>query len=261
MPRACPLHAGQVALDVGGGHLLQRDGAAQTCCAASRAQASIWRLRSSPMNIDRKSFLLLATAIATSTACLKESEETSGAGGSTGDGGQGATAGSTADGGASQGGAGGGVGGSGGAGGAGTCDDTMGTPGDCGGLATSCSEGFDQVLCEQSKLYFKPAVAEAAVTCMIALGGSSTCSDVWACRNDALANACPDTGADQLCTQLIGDCALTGQTITDTECHDLLDGMTQAGRDAVETQCGPSVEGSCFQGFYATLGECVDNLY
>jgi hypothetical protein len=209
------------------------------------------------MKIDKAAFLFLAGAIAGGACIVKtdgDDDTGAGNGGSGNTGNTGNNGGSGGDGG--DGGSVGGQGGQGGEGG-GTCDDSVGSPGDCQTTPiNACSEGsFDITLCDQAIAYFKPAVAEAAVACIIASEATTTCDDIYACRNDALANACIDDTADSLCADFAGNC-----TVTEQECHLLVDGMNGDGRTAVETQCGPSVEGCFGGGLFTSLEECVNNL-
>jgi hypothetical protein len=207
------------------------------------------------MKIDKAAFLFLAGAIAGGACIIKDdgNDSTNGDGGTGNTGNTGNNGGSGNEGG-SNGGSGGGVGGQGG----GACDDSVGAPGDC--MTTpinACSEGsIDIALCDQAILYFKPRVAEAAVACILASEATTTCEDIYACRNDALAAACADDTTDALCADFAGSCA-----ITEAECHSFVDGMNGDGRTAVETQCGPSVEGCLGGGLYLSLEECVNNLF
>jgi hypothetical protein len=208
------------------------------------------------MNIDKAAFLLLATAIAGGACIIQDGDgdNDDGGAGSGNSGASGGQGGSDGGQGGSDGGQGGSEGGQGGSGG-GECNDEIGAPGDCSATVTACSEGIDIGLCNQAIDYFKPAVAEEAVACILALDTAAMCADVYACRNDALANACVDDSTDATCADFAGSCA-----IDEAECHLFLDGMSQAGRDATILQCGPSAEGCLGGGLWLSLEECVNNL-
>ncbi len=207
------------------------------------------------MKIDKSSFLVLATAIAAS-GCIIQTSDSDGDGGggqtatntdtsSSGNAGGGGTATSTGSGG-------GGQGGQGGQGGA-PCDDEVGLPGDCAAAATSCKEGFVDVdLCNIAKKYFKPKVAENAVSCIVALAAEAVCDDVYKCRNDALGMACADETANDLCADIASSCKVTAD-----ECHKVADGLNADGRQALADSCGSQSEGLCYQG----LQQCIDQLF
>lgn len=219
------------------------------------------------MKIDKASFLLLAGALSAG-ACIIESngsdDDGSGATGSGATGATGATGGTGGSGGdavggagGSEGGAGGGTGGQGG----GTCDDSMGTPADCTSNPTSCLEGLSP-FCQTAADYFKPAVAQQATECIIALGvGTSDAEDCQLeleCRDAAVAAACPEDVSVE-CAALVGDCT-TSYPIDQAQCEAILPAFTAAGKQAVVDQCGPSLDGCLLGGVYTDLLNCVDNM-
>jgi hypothetical protein len=180
------------------------------------------------MNIDKASFLVLATAMAAGAAgCIQAVDDDDGVGGSAsgGNGGTGGT-GNVGGTGGSTGGAGGGGAGGGGAGGSGggTCDDSVGSPAACDGLATDCLE-----YCQGAHAYLKPGVAEVAVQC---LADSADCVlDGYGCLADALAAACPDASADADCATVASDCG--DPDPGGVACDDVLPGLNDEGRAAV----------------------------
>jgi hypothetical protein len=94
--------------------------------------------------------------------------------------------------------------------------------------------------------FLKPAVAEAAVDCMIAI---TDCFDPnpYDCVADALADACPDATADADCATVVDEC---GDTLD--ECHAIMDGLSASGRSDV-MDC---VNDGCEYGLWS----CVESL-
>jgi hypothetical protein len=198
------------------------------------------------MQIDTTRFLLLSAAIAAASCTInsKEGDDdgAGGAGGTGNQGGAGATGGGEGGTGATGGSATGGGGGAGGGTGGGGCDDSMGTPAECTSLGTDC-----QPYCEAATNKFKPAVAEAATTCLAA---STDCIlDGFKCQVEALKGACADSSADDECAT--AEAACPPPVAGEPTCHELMDGMTQAGRDALlacaQTDCSFGLY-SCAEG-------------
>jgi hypothetical protein len=206
------------------------------------------------MKIDRAGFLFLATALAAGGGCIITSgDDDSAGGGGDHSGGTGSGAGGTggaATGGAATGGGdvGGAGGGTGGAGGGTVCDDSVGDAVDCAGADDSLCGAFAVTACDGVQTVFKPAVAEAAAQCIVDLGPADDCGAVYQCRSDALAGACPDSGADDLCVQILASCETSGYPVTAEECHGLVDGLNETGRGQVEI-C--AVTDGCIYGLYS----------
>lgn len=184
------------------------------------------------MLVDRATFLLLAGSIAAGGCVIKTTDDDDdGSGGSGGE----VTSSTTSDGGAGGGSAigggqsiGGAGGGQGGAGGSEQCDDSVGTVPDCSTLTLPCN--FQEGGCSLAELDYKPRVAQNAVDCVGALAGASTCVDVQACQETALASACADATADDDCATLAPACSET-----EAACHDYLDGLTEDARTRMLT--------------------------
>ena len=208
------------------------------------------------MKIDRAGFLFLATAIAAGSGCIITSSDDGNGGGGSNTGGTGSGAGGTggeATGGGSTGGGSTGGGGVGGSGGGTTCDDSVGDTVDCTGADDSLCGTFAVDACNGIQSVTKPAVGEAAATCILDLGPTDDCGAVYACNQAALGAACPDSGADDLCAQIIASCETAGNPTTDVECHGLVDGLNETGRGMVET-C--AVTDGCLYGLYS----CTEGL-
>jgi hypothetical protein len=147
-----------------------------------------------------------------------------------------------------------------------TCNDDVGTPVSCdgfmepgaggesgagyggegyggaGGAGPSC-EGMAYLqtdFCDGLWDTFKPAVANNARTCMKAQAPADIC--VWdttfGCAMEAMLGACPDDTADDECATIQETCP----DLTDVDCHNVLNGMTQAGRDAVVSCAAETLE-------------------
>jgi hypothetical protein len=152
----------------------------------------------------------------------------------------GATTGGTAT--AGSGGAAAGAGGTAGA----SCLGDTGTPADCAPVESIPGCGtFGLSYCNSAVTNLKPGVAQQAVACMLAL--TDTCGPPYDCLRSALGQACPDSTADDLCTQALASC--TSDITTAAQCHALVDGLNATGRDAVVT----CVEGGCSFGLWSCL--------
>ncbi len=231
--------------------------------AAWASSLQSFRIRRGLMNIDKASFLLLAGALAGGACVVTSSDDDDGGSTTTtssstgGQGGDGAGGATTSNGGS------GGQGGTGGAGGSGggACDDSVGTAADCTMVATSCFEGLSG-FCDVAADYFKPALAEMATECIVALVDSgdpnTDCDAELECRDQAMAAACPEDVSVE-CAALVGDCA-TSFPIEQADCEAYLPAFTEAGKAAVVAQCGPSVEGCLLGGVYTDLLNCIDNM-
>jgi hypothetical protein len=184
------------------------------------------------VNFDRAKFLGLVTAIAAAGCVInekseKENEGGGGVGGATSQGGTTSQGGgTTSQGGGGVGGATGGTGGaaSGGSGG-GTCDDSVGAPAACTTVTGDC-----EPYCNAAHANLKPAVAEAAVACLV-LDQASGCYGGYDCIKQALAAACPDPATQSDCATVGTECSEPG----DPSCEDVLDGLTTAARAEVMT--------------------------
>ena len=141
-----------------------------------------------------------------------------------------------------------GGGGTGGSGGGTLCDDSVGDPVSCVGADDSLCGTFAVDACNGVQTVYKPAVAEAAAQCIVDLGPTDDCTAVYQCNQDALAGACPDSGADDLCAQIVASCETAGNPTTAEECHGLVDGLNETGRGQVET-C--AVTDGCLYGRYS----------
>lgn len=230
------------------------------------------------MKIDKTSFLLLAGALAMTACSTEDSNDnggntggtggeagSAGAAGSSAVGGQGGQGGQGAEGGqagqgaeggeggqgaeSGQGGQGaeGGAAGEGGTGGS-SCDDSVGNPAACteldGGECGSWAVDYCEIVVEA----LKPAVAEAAVQCMLAATKDECMDpDPYDCVRFALGDACEDPTTDQACDTVVKNCKETAD-----ECHALLDGLSDAGRKTV-MKC---VEDDCSWGLWS----CVESF-
>jgi hypothetical protein len=128
----------------------------------------------------------------------------------------------------------------------GTCNDDVGTPGDC---TTATCSNFGK--CDAYKVNFKPKVAAAAVACIKALPGGASCDAllVYGCGNDALKAACPDATVTALCTAMQTKCTATSNPIPAGECEQYANGLNAAGRTALQA-C------DCQFGIYS----CIEGL-
>jgi hypothetical protein len=133
------------------------------------------------------------------------------------------------------------------------CIDTPDTVVSCSTLGqTECVglEGFLSSECEMVAFVMKPATANVARNCMLALDPPELCdaTNTYACLADALGTACPDPEADDECTVIGAACDDSGPAFS--ACSSALSGMTQSGRDQM-VQC---MTGSC------DLYGCVEGL-
>jgi hypothetical protein len=122
---------------------------------------------------------------------------------------------------------------------AGACDDTADSLVSCTGVEpTDCDglEGFLSSECEMLEFNLKPALANLARNCMIALEPPELCvtTNTDACVLLALESSCPDPEADDECTTIATACG-DSSPASDT-CSAALSGMTQSGRDQM-VQC------------------------
>jgi hypothetical protein len=208
------------------------------------------------VKVDRIAFLGLVTAVAAG-ACVVTSETTDGDGGNGGTGNAsqggsdvgGADVGGADVGGADVGGAdvgGADVGGAdvGGAGG-GACDDSVGTPADCGTKPVEC-----EAYCLAAHNNLKPYIAEFAVECMEVVEAMCT---GYECFQEALGYACADETADDDCTTAVATCG----DVTAAECHAMLDGLTETARAEVMTCVADTTYGdACELGLWS----CVEGV-
>lgn len=116
-----------------------------------------------------------------------------------------------------------------GIGGASSCDDYAGTPSDCAPVEDIGSCGsFGLDYCNFATANLKPSVAEKAVDCMLEV--EDTCGGPpYDCVQTALNEACPDSTANTLCSQVATGCSITAK-----ECHSLVDGLNSVGREMVK---------------------------
>jgi len=140
-----------------------------------------------------------------------------------------------------------------------TCDDTVGTPGDCTMIAPSdeatCgADLFARDHCAEIKDAFKPKVAEAAVACMLKLTAIEVCDagKTYKCAHDAIVAACPDATAGTACDAIVAGCAGASFVPTKDDCMKELAGMTTVGRDkmvlCMKTSCVASGLYGCEEG-------------
>jgi len=203
------------------------------------------------MKLDRTSFLALAAAIAT-TSCIvtvgsPDDDDGAGATGAgtttTPEGGGGAT--TTPDGGS------GGIA-QGGSGGAEPCDDSVGESPDCTPVGDSTCGEFAVTACVGAETYYKPAVAQAAAECILA-ADLTDCQPAYDCRNAALAAACADATADELCLQIVDACVGAGFSVDMATCHGYVDGLNEDGRALMATEC---VDNGCAYG----INSCAEGI-
>jgi hypothetical protein len=125
------------------------------------------------------------------------------------------------------------------AGGTLTCDDTASTVVSCDDLGqTECDglEGFLSSECEMVAFMMKPATANVARNCMIALAPPELCDETntYTCIVEALGSSCPDPEADDECAIIAPVCDDSSPAFS--ACSSALSGMTQSGRDQM-VQC------------------------
>ena len=184
------------------------------------------------MHIDKAVFLALTSAIAASACSLTIKSGGKGAGGGTT---TSSTESTTST-------------------GSGSCSDALGTIGDCATVMTSCTESVLTTGCQGSVDQFKPGVAEKAVACIRALAATASCDDIANCRTKALAAACPDTTANDLCKKLVPTCNSAMFPLDDAGCHKLVDGLNDNGRTLLDSHCSSAASMQCTGG----LANCVN---
>jgi hypothetical protein len=133
-------------------------------------------------------------------------------------------------------------------------DDT-GTPGSCAGLKfdKSCNPfPFVTDACNDAIKYYKPRIAERAVGCIRKLAPKPLCDAMttYHCKDDALRAACVDSSADASCLQILTVCKGTSMK----ECRGYLSGMNDVGRAAM-VKC-MSNKSYCGFGLYS----CTESL-
>ncbi len=149
-----------------------------------------------------------------------------------------------------------------------SCDDTVGTVGECPPPGYPTVEGgcgsFASVRCAEMKQAMKPKVAAAAVACLNKLTPQERCDParVVLCGHLAFMNACPEredvianananvananvanadasaAGARSVassCQAIIDGCGTSPVAPSITECRQLLSGMTETGRERTRT--------------------------
>jgi hypothetical protein len=137
----------------------------------------------------------------------------------------------------------GGAAGAGGAGGAGVCDDTVGNA-NCDGVTAECTP-----YCNAALANLKPAVAQAAVTCLEA-DDTANCDAGYSCLAAATAKGCAeDVAAD--CTAAATTCS-DAPAATDPPCQQLLSGFNDTARADVIACTAESCFSvySCAEGFF-----------
>lgn len=136
-----------------------------------------------------------------------------------------------------------------------TCNgsDDVGKPPYCAiKVPKSCAPfPFVHSSCNGARKYFKPKIAERAVTCMHKLTPNAVCSAMtYDCRDAAMRSACPDSQADLECQAIAKKCPKTSLT----ECRMYMNGLNTAGRIEV-TKCMMTGSG-CGYGIYS----CTEGL-
>lgn len=134
-----------------------------------------------------------------------------------------------------------------------TCDDSVGSPGDCPPPGYPVVEGgcgsFAATRCAEFKQTMKPKVAENAVACLAKLSPHDRCNAqrVNLCGHNALMNACAerapaadgDGGASSLaatCQALVASCAGDASVmLSPADCEQTLAGMNAVGRERMAT--------------------------
>jgi hypothetical protein len=125
------------------------------------------------------------------------------------------------------------------AGGTLTCEDEADTVVSCddlGQLECDGLEGFLSSECEMVAFIMKPAPANVARNCMLALDPPELCdaTNTYACIVEALGTGCPDPESDDECTAIGAVCDDSSPAFN--ECSSALSSMTQDGRDQM-VQC------------------------
>ncbi|MBI2393413.1 MAG: hypothetical protein HYV09_27765 [Deltaproteobacteria bacterium] len=135
-----------------------------------------------------------------------------------------------------------------------TCNgsDDVGKAGYCAvKVPKSCAPfPFVHSSCNGARKYFKPKIAERAVSCMNKLGPDAVCAAMtYECKDAALRSACLDATADADCQAIANSCPKASMT----ECRRYLSGLNALGRAKV-TDCMKG--SSCGYGIYS----CVEGL-
>lgn len=122
----------------------------------------------------------------------------------------------------------------------GTCLDDQPAPTD-GGVAPACpSTGTCSAFCAHILDHYKLGVAQVAITCLLKLSSCSTTTDVIACVDAALGQACADPTSKGYCTPLVKACdpnaGGAGSSIDEQGCESFANGFSSSGRTAF-TSC------------------------
>lgn len=123
------------------------------------------------------------------------------------------------------------------------CDDDMGAP-ECESLPVAC-EAWQVGICNDHLTNLKPAVAEAAIACMVDTDCDALAT--YTCADDAVVAACEDQTAAADCETVTAACP----SATTQECMTYLSGLTAQGRTAMITCMTP--DEFCDFGFYTCL--------
>jgi hypothetical protein len=104
--------------------------------------------------------------------------------------------------------------------------------------------------CNGARKYFKPKIAERAVTCMHKLTPNAVCSAMtYECRDAAMRSACPDAQADMECQALSKKCPKMSMT----ECRMYMNGLNAMGRAEI-IKCISTPSGCGFGVYSCTEG-------
>jgi hypothetical protein len=126
-----------------------------------------------------------------------------------------------------------------------SCDDSVGTVGECPTPGYPTVEGgcgsFASIRCAELKQAMKPKVAAAAVVCLNKLTPQERCDParVYLCGHLAFMNACPEReeanpsakSVASVCQAIVDGCGSSPVAPSTTECKQLLSGMTETGRE------------------------------
>ena len=115
---------------------------------------------------------------------------------------------------------------------------------DCSASAT-CS-----AICARVLDHYKLGVAQTAIACLVALPSCSTASDVHACVDKALGNACADPAAAGYCTTIVKACdpnaGDAGSNIDQQGCVSIANGLSASGRTTFKDCLQSKIEaGTC----------------
>jgi hypothetical protein len=133
--------------------------------------------------------------------------------------------------------------------------DDMGSPGSCAGLKfdKSCAPfPFVTEACNDAIKYYKPKIAERAVACIQKQSPKKLCDalSTYHCKDVALRSACIDPSADSSCNAIVAKCPQTSMS----ECRGYLSGMNDIGRgEMIKCMTGPN---GCSWGLYS----CTEGL-